>query len=109
MTSPTQYAPRRAFSNSARHLRNTGSTPRKAAPGCDDLFPDDLLPDRFSKRDERRRGLQKQATWMSLVGLALVIIISISSAMMLSAQAEEPFAVQSDAEIVTVEDVTSIG
>lgn len=109
MTSPTQYAPRRAFSNSARHLRNTGTTHREAAPGYDDLFPDDLLPDRFNKRDERRQGLQKQAVWMSLVGLALVIIIGISTAFMLSAQGEEPFAVQSDAEIVTVEDVPSIG
>jgi hypothetical protein len=109
MTSPTQYAPRRAFSNSARHLRDRSTTHREAAPGCDDLFPDELLPDRFSKRDERRQGLQQQAVRMSLVGLALVIIIGLSFAFVLSAQAEEPFAVQSEAEIVTVTDVPSLG
>lgn len=108
MTSSKQYAPRRAFSSSAQHLRTSGQKHREAAPGYEDLFPDELLPDRFDKRDARRKGLQNKAILMSVVGLALVLILGVSSAFMLASQGSEPFAIQSDAEIVTVEDVPSL-
>lgn len=106
MTSSTRYVPRRAFASPARHLRENASS-NAAAPSTNGqrLLSADLLPERFATRNERRASHQNAAILTSLVGLLLVVMISAASAYALAAPADEPFAVDTPEEIVTVDDL----
>lgn len=107
MTSSTRYAPRRAFSSSVRYLRERASSDTSdPSTNRKRLLSADLLPERFAIRNERRASHQNMAILTSLVGLLLVVVISAASAYALAAPAEEPFAVQTPAEIVTVDDLS---
>jgi predicted anti-sigma-YlaC factor YlaD len=72
-----------------------------------DLLPDDLLPGMMATRQARRRTMQNKAILTSLVGLALVVIVAISTAFVLTDSPGEPFAVETEAEIVTMQDLAS--
>ncbi|WP_143815347.1 hypothetical protein [Longibacter salinarum] len=103
MTSSKQYAPRRAFSSSVRYMQDHGKK-RELNPSVD-LLPDELLPGMMASRDARRHSMQNKAILTSLIGLALVVIIAVSSAFALTEPTPEPFAVESDAEVVTMQDL----
>jgi len=105
MTSSTKYAPRRAFSSAARHMRSLPSSDN--ADSTVDLLPDDLLPGMMATRQARRRTMQNKAILTSLVGLALVVIVAVSTAFALTDSPGEPFAVETEAEIVTMQDLAS--
>lgn len=104
MTSSTQYVPRRAFSSSARRMRAFPS-PVDRKGEATDLLPDDLLPGMLASRDARRRSRQNKMILTSLVGLAIVMIIGVTTAIMLTEPTAAPFAIQSQAEIVTMQDL----
>lgn len=66
---------------------------------------DDTLPRRMAARAARRAVHQNRIILTSLVGLLLVLLVAISTALVLAPSDAEPFAIQSDAEIVTVDDL----
>jgi hypothetical protein len=104
MTSSTQYAPRRAFSSSVRRMRAFPSPGDREAE-VTDLLPDELLPGMLASRDARRRSRQNKMILTSLVGLAIVMIIGVTTAFMLTEPKAEPFAIETQAEIVTMQDL----
>ena len=108
MTSSTRYAPRRAFASPARHFRENASSDASASStNGKRLLSADLLPERLAIRNERRASHQNAAIRTSLVGLLLVVMIFAASAYALAAPADEPFAVETPEEIVTVDDLPS--
>jgi hypothetical protein len=108
MTSSTRYASRRAFASPARHFRENASSDASASStNGKRLLSADLLPERLAIRNERRASHQNAAIRTSLVGLLLVVMIFAASAYALAAPADEPFAVETPEEIVTVDDLPS--